>query len=962
LQSFRSDFEELTGDKPFRWQERLYLRFVEGDLPSAVDIPTGLGKTAVIVVWLIARARGAPVPRRLIYVVDRRAVVDQATTIAVKLQRNLDTRAAHLKGPLELNGRSLPISTLRGQHVDNREWLDDPVSTAIIVGTIDMIGSRLLFEGYGVSRNMRPYHAGLLGADTLVTLDEAHLAPSFERLLQAIAGDSKQFGARKAEHGKLIPALRLLSLSATGRDTDGDVFRLSGKLDLPPGRRGDLDDEIVVRRLTARKRITLIQVKTEQLADELASRAWRLSARGKMPIRCIVFSHRREVAEKAKQRLDELARGDGKRAVSAQQPETQLFVGARRVREREGVAGWLEDKGFIAGRSAKRTGPAFLFATSAGEVGVDLDADHMVCDLVPWERMVQRLGRVNRRGDGDARIVVLMNRPDSRANKSASASSDKGAAKQAARRRDSIDVAGMGRSVAFRKPLRYLRRLSDGSLDGSPRALLALKDKAASEAAVATAINAATTPAPLRPALTRALVDAWSMTCLQGHTGRPEVGPWLRGWVDETPQTTVVWRAHLPVRHRGGEATKHEIEEFFEAAPLHLSERLETETPCAEQWLRTRCAILLKTERTEKRTESSAERESGSTAEGLDRVTTVNQPLKRWGTVGFILSHSGERMETLILDDFAECEDKLRARRLEGKLRKLTNALLVVDARLRGLNGGLLDSHYAESIDTIDGCATWLSPVKESAAPGGRLRPVIKFRVRRSERIEADSEADWRERYRFALERDEDGVELQWLIVEKSGGDAATERDRSASRNPQLLVDHHSLTEEKMRALARRLGLPGALTKVLALAARLHDEGKKALRWQRAFRAPPDGPYAKTKGPINFAVLGAYRHEFGSLQYAAVDRELMELPEDLRDLALHLIASHHAQARPVIDTRDCEDAPPSVLEERARQVAQRFVRLQERWGPWGLAWLETLLRSADQQASRENDARLVGAV
>ena len=56
------------------------------------------------------------------------------------------------------------------------------------------------------------------------------------------------------------------------------------------------------------------------------------------------------------------------------------------------------------------TKPAFLIATSAGEVGVDLDADHMVCDLVAWERMVQRLGRVNRRGDGDANVVLVVER------------------------------------------------------------------------------------------------------------------------------------------------------------------------------------------------------------------------------------------------------------------------------------------------------------------------------------------------------------------------------------------------------------------------------------------------------------------------------------------------------------------------------------------------------------------------
>jgi CRISPR-associated endonuclease/helicase Cas3 len=56
-------------------------------------------------------------------------------------------------------------------------------------------------------------------------------------------------------------------------------------------------------------------------------------------------------------------------------------------------------------------------------------------------------------------------------------------------------------------------------------------------------------------------------------------------------------------------------------------------------------------------------------------------------------------------------------------------------------------------------------------------------------------------------------------------------------------------------------------------------------------------------------------------------------------------------------TTGCEDAPPSTLEGRGRDVALRFARLQKRWGPWGLAWWESLLRAADQQASRENDAR-----
>ena len=151
---------------------------------------------------------------------------------------------------------------------------------------------------------------------------------------------------------------------------------------------------------------------------------------------------------------------------------------------------------------------------------------------------------------------------------------------------------------------------------------------------------------------------------------------------------------------------------------------------------------------------------------------------------------------------------------------------------------------------------------------------------------------------------------------------------------------------------------------MLATAARLHDEGKRASNWQRAFRAEHDakkfkidGPLAKTRGPINQAVLGGYRHEFGSLPYAKNDPQFEKLSNDLQELVLHLIAAHHGYARPVIATEGCEDAPPSKLEERAWKVALRYARLQKRWGPWGLAWWEALLRAADAQASHDNDKR-----
>ena len=92
LDAFRADFAALTRHTPFPWQERLYAAMV-GDpaaWPDAVDVPTGLGKTAAVACWLLALAhdaseakkekRAVRVPRRLVYVVNRRTIVDQVTS------------------------------------------------------------------------------------------------------------------------------------------------------------------------------------------------------------------------------------------------------------------------------------------------------------------------------------------------------------------------------------------------------------------------------------------------------------------------------------------------------------------------------------------------------------------------------------------------------------------------------------------------------------------------------------------------------------------------------------------------------------------------------------------------------------------------------------------------------------------------------------------------------------------
>ena len=82
---------------------------------------------------------------------------------------------------------SLPVavSTLRGELADNEEWKADPARPAIIVGTIDMIGSKLLFSGYGDGRYRRSQHAGLIGQDSFIIVSAAvsHQVSSPYRLI-----------------------------------------------------------------------------------------------------------------------------------------------------------------------------------------------------------------------------------------------------------------------------------------------------------------------------------------------------------------------------------------------------------------------------------------------------------------------------------------------------------------------------------------------------------------------------------------------------------------------------------------------------------------------------------------------------------------------------------------------------------------------------------------------------------
>lgn len=930
----RAAFEKLTaeggkGFQPFRWQQRLLHCFLDANLPEAVDIPTGLGKTSVMALWLIALAEGASLPRRLVYVVDRRAVVDQATRFAERLRENMDRKLATKLG-LGDEGK-LPISTLRGGFADNRDWLEDPSKPAIVVGTIDMVGSRLLFEGYGVSRNMRPYHAGFLGVDTLVVLDEAHLCPPFEALLQQIANDHEgRFGPRDGA-ADAAPPFRLVSLSATGRETSRTrSFQLAEE---------DKQEPLVRQRLSAVKQLAIRECEdAKKLPDVIAECAVERGC--DPPTRVLVFCDRRTDAIKIKEHIDKALKP--KTRTRAKEDEaghhSELLVGARRVYERRKLERWLEDHGFLGGAQSPPDAPTFLVATSAGEVGVDLDADHMVCDLVAFERMVQRLGRVNRRGgEGREAQIDVFAVPESPPKK------PKPDAKKNVQAKYEKDLSDFNAHIARAEVLHLL----DGSnVEGRHNANFYGIDALKSNPTCQEMVKSATTRAPLHPALTRPHLNAWSMTSLRQHEGRTEVAPWLRGWEEEDePQTEVVWRRHLPVRRNGEEASApaQMVARFLRCAPIHASEKLETLHHHIVGWL------FKRAERIKKQQEKH-----GHPIEG-------NEIIGKGEVVALIVNRAGELIASAKLGDllkWGQPAKDLVAKRERGDWeRNLASATLILDSRIAGLQDGMLKEQSDAEVPTADADDDWQG-LREDPASN---RPVVKFHVellRAGEGGEGLQEPpqleDWRQVYTVETDIDAGGAARRGLAVYKWRDSAEDEDARSVLSKPQLLEDHAHEVAACVRRIAQQLSLPEEEAEALEIAARFHDDGKAAERWQNAMAAPlNERPYAKTSGGGNWRLLEGYRHEFGSLLKA----ERKDLPTATRDLILHLIAAHHGNTRPLIRSEGCNEGPPSKLETKAGEAALRFARLQKRYGPWGLAWREAILRAADQSASRDWDRR-----
>ena len=540
---FEKTFHDLTGYEPFPWQREMYHLIVKGEPPKSCQIPTGLGKTSVIAIWLIALAKNpVVVPRRLVYVVNRRTVVDQSTEEAKKIRDNLRnlTELHRSLGPTEL-----AISTLRGQFADDREWSADPSRPAVIVGTVDMIGSRLLFSGYGLGFKLKPLHAGFLGQDVLLIHDEAHLEPAFQELLIAIE--------KEQERSNEFKRFCVMELSATSREEE-EPFQLTEEERNPPEVIRDPPTrpiEVVWRRLKAKKGIAFHEPEgdKEKVADRVGKLARQYSDSHPGCAVLVFVNLLEDVATVRKTLKDE---------------HVQFLTGTLRGLERDRMADPRKETGCpIFARFLKpprpgadekdlwritpTPGTVYLVCTSAGEVGIDITADHMVCDLTAFDRMAQRFGRVNRFGAGDANIDIVHH-----------ATPEK-------KEPDPNEVARWTTLELLKEMPQAGERRS-----ASPLSLMRLRRRED----LASKFKSAFTPPPTILPVSDILFDAWALTTIRDELpGRPHVGPYLHGVTDsDPPETHVAWREE--VEHLSQLFTLKQLQELLDDYPIKPHELL----------------------------------------------------------------------------------------------------------------------------------------------------------------------------------------------------------------------------------------------------------------------------------------------------------------------------------------------------------------------------------------------------
>lgn len=962
-EEFVAYFTALHGYGPFPWQKRLVKSVLEtGKWPALLDIPTGLGKTSTVDIALfVLSSRPDVAPRRTITVVDRRVIVDQGAAHARKILQQLTEAetgilrqvAGALRELWDAPPDALPfeVAVLRGGMPRDEAWAARPDRPVVAFSTVDQVGSRLLFRGYGVSRGMAPIHAGLLGHDALILLDEVQLSTAFAETLAAV--DTRWRGWSDGDVAgnaivKQIPnrwAFVRMSATPLGNEST-PPFGLEDE---------DYAHPEVQKRRSANKPAILGDLiatnktdsdKTQQaIAAAFSEVALRYLKEGARRIAVIV----NRVASARQIHAEVLRRVNEATGLSA---DVVLLTGRMRPLDRtrifENEFDREEDRRSIMSRikagakSSATQVPVIVVSTQTIEAGADFDFDALVTECASIDAMRQRFGRLDRRGDqGGARATILIRKDN------AADSSD-----------DPVYGAALGRTWAWLEQQGGTGRIVDFGIAAFP----VLSDEQRIELCSAL-VHA--------PVLLPAHVDAWAQTNPPGEPD-PEVALWLHGPRRGTAEVRVVWRADLDSIALSNVECERDVTRYASAslgvAPPSSLESVSVPLAAFRAWIAVEnegdIADVEGVETDERNPQRNRKRQrsrpfmiaknSGATLHRDDSELYPEATVVVPSSYGGILHGNWDPEAKEPVRDLGDLSQLLHRERpvlrlVPGVLNheliraahgnQIANVMPSSQApegdNERGLAGLEVDSSTALSaplvpIDDAESdfdprvaIGTWLESsvehgstlwnkvaevfLKSARTPGASATLTRNARI-----VQLDGSRHFALTYpRIAggFKEEREGVDSTSSIV-NDDDDSASYIGREVT-----LKQHLSDVERWSTKFAVNLGLPEGLANDLALAARLHDLGKADPRFQRMLHggsevraAASEDLLAKSNSDASNQAAREearrragyperYRHELLSVAMLQENEGALSRAFD-SDLVLHLVGSHHGWCRP----------------------------------------------------------------
>ena len=925
LPSFEDFYSELHGRAPFPWQRRLAELVRAGPWPREIGVPTGVGKTSAIdiAVWALAADAGAEpsarlAPTRVWYVVDRRLLIDAATDHAIRLRDRLmgdcgggavAAVGERLRALGAVDGRPpLWVARLRGGTAQDLVP-PDPAQPAVICSTVDMFASRLLFRGYGVSRSMWPIHAAHAGIDSLILLDEAHLAECLQQMIEVLPEADANHGGVLRFPGRFSPTagpasvvgeLRsrptLVSLTATGAVAAADRFDLDAE---------DHAHPVVAERLAAAKPTRLVESTIKDLAQDLASTAVDLVAscsagQGGSPA-VLVFVNSPVAARNVAECLDRL-RSEG-------DVEVVTLTGQLRAPDAERVRTRLldQDTGCPSGATPQRDRPLVIIATQTLEVGADLDVDALVSETADVRAIIQRWGRLNRLGHRPWAQAVLVHPVD----------------------RKPGGLYGDEPELVWDR----LRTLPEDVVDLGP-------------ARIADVLG----PPGRRQLRAGQLLGTHLWEFAKTAVPPQDAAPphvFFRPLDDEDRgRLSVAWRVTAPVVERDAVSG---CEKRTLVAPVVASETVEIPVADLRDFLE------------DPRMDSAPAWLVGDDGESLiaidaselrpGQVVVLDVSLGGYGPSGW---DPGGRSPVADLAPLIHGSQWLTVGAMENLLgRDLSDEERLLIAQL--------------------------DPAPD-AAPEELDDPEVHAQIKKWFRSEAHGIVDFDRVTEVAIERrgTEQVPVLRVRWADRRPTYVADALDELSNAPSATLTDHLRSVAEMADRLAEAIGVPDELRRVVTDAGRFHDLGKADPRFQRRLgNSDPSSPPVAKSGQTTrqrFEALArssgwprGARHELLSVQLLdaalAAGAELAE-----PDLLRHLVISHHGHGRPSCPIAGSGAVTVSLQIDHSTLSAScdpgvedldqpaRFRTLCERFGFWGLALLEAIVRQADHVVSRATPA------